>query len=362
MGVLPSPRMKIRRLSLRRFTSFEDLELDFSSGVNAFIGENGAGKSHLLKLLYSLSEAVRRRRREDGTIELPSRRASLPDQLSEMLLSVYQPEKLGRLVRRRHGSGKAEIHCEWDNGAAISVEITKQHNLRAHHTGDFDANFAELERSIFLPTREVLSIFPGFAAAWARRESAFDRTYYDLCVALDAGPLRGPRDQVRAALLEPLEQALGAKVLVENGRFYLRYPEGKMEAPLVAEGHRKLAMLAYLVMNGALTNNGFLFWDEPEASMNPLLARLASQTVFGLSKLGVQVFLATHDYAVSSELSLSAEQGRQAITFFGLQRDEHGVTAEHAETLAGIDSNPILDSLLDLHEREQAVLAPEAPA
>lgn len=135
-----------------------------------------------------------------------------------------------------------------------------------------------------------------------------------------------------------------------------------MEAPLVAEGHRKLAMLAHLVMNGALTNNGFLFWDEPEASMNPQLAPLTSQTVFGLSQLGVQVFLATHDYAVSSELSLAAERDQHAITFFGLRRDAHGVIAEHAETLAArISSNPILDALLDLHEREQALLAQEAP-
>jgi hypothetical protein len=359
--VLASRIVKIRRLTLRRFTSFEELHLEFADGVNVFIGENGTGKSHVLKLLYALSEAVRRRRRQEGTVELPAARADLPTQLTDMLMGVYQPEQIGRLVRRGQGRRKAEIHCEWDNGAAVHVEITKQHNLRAHHVGDFDASFAQIEQSIFLPTREVLSIFPGFATAWARRESSFDRTYYDLCLALDAAPLRGSRDQVRTALLEPLEAALGARVLVENGRFYLRYPEGKMEAPLVAEGHRKLAMLAYLVLNGALTNNGFLFWDEPEASMNPKLAFLASQTVFGLSQLGVQVFLATHDYATSSELSLAAERDGHDIAFFGLQRGADGVVVEQAETLTGIGTNPILDGLADLHEREQAFLSEERP-
>ncbi len=359
--MLSSCVVKIRRLSLRRFTSFENLELEFSDGVNAIIGENGTGKSHLLKLLYSISEAVRRRAIGDGTIDLPMKGgASLPDLVKEMLLGVFQPDGIGRLVRRGHGQRKAEIHCEWDNGASISIEITKQHNLRAHHEGDFRAAFAHLAASIFLPTREVLSIFPGFAAAWARRESAFDRSYYDLCLALEAAPLRGPRDQIRAALLEPLESALGAKVLVENGRFYLRYPEGKMEVTLVAEGHRKLAMLAHLVMNGALTINGFLFWDEPEASMNPKLARLASETVFGLSHLGVQVFLATHDYAVSSELALEAEAGGRDIVFVGLTRGEDGVVAERSTSLPGITSNPILEGLADLHDREMELLALEA--
>jgi hypothetical protein len=111
------------------------------------------------------------------------------------------------------------------------------------------------------------------------------------------------------------------------------------------------------MMNGALTSNGFLFWDEPEASMNPQLAGLASRTAFGLSELGVQVFLATHDYALTSELSLTAEQNRHDIRFFGLQRDEHGVVAEQAEALADIGSNPILASLIDLHDREEAFFA-----
>lgn len=348
--------MKIRRLSLRRFTSFEDVELEFAGGINVFVGENGTGKSHLLKLLYSLNEAVRRRYKDAGTIELPSKPSTLPEQLEEMLLGVFQPERIGRLVKRAPGRRQAEIHCEWDNGATLEVVITKQHNLRVTAQ---KAAFDGLEQSIFLPTREVLSIFPGFASAWLRRESSFDRTYYDLCVALDAAPLRGPRDRTRAELLEPLEEALGAKVLMENGRFYLRYADGKMEAPLVAEGHRKLAMLAYLVLNGALTQNGFLFWDEPETSMNPKLALLASQTIFRLSQLGVQVFLTTHDYAMSSEISLAAERDARDVRFFGLSRTPEGITIESAETATGIATNPILEGLADLHDREQAFLATE---
>jgi predicted ATPase len=354
--------VKIRRLVLHRFTSFEDIDLEFAAGINLIIGENGTGKSHLIKLLYAISEAVRRRLLQMGTIDLPSKPSTLPEQLEDMLLSVFQPEQIGRLVKRGQGRRKATIHCEWDNGATVDVEISTLHNLRAWHRkgSNFETEFNGLEKSIFLPTREVLSIFPGFAAAWARRESAFDRTYYDLCVALDAAPIRGARDQTRASLLEPLETALAAKVSMENGRFYLQYPDGKMEAPLVAEGHRKLAMLAYLVLNGSLTKNGFLFWDEPETSMNPKLALLASQTVFRLSQLGVQSFLTTHDYSISSEIALAAEQDRNNVAFFGLSRDANGVVAEHSDALAGIGSNPILDGLADLHEREQALLVREA--
>lgn len=82
--------------------------------------------------------------------------------------------------------------------------------------------------------------------------------------------------------------------------------------------------------------------------------------MFGLSQLGVQVFLATHDYATSSELSLAAEQDGHDISFFGLQRGPDGVLVEQAEALAGVGTNPILDGLADLHEREQAFFAEES--
>lgn len=61
----------------------------------------------------------------------------------------------------------------------------------------------------------------------------------------------------------------------------------------MAEGIRKLGMLAYLVTNGSLSENGFLFWDEPEANMNPKLTRLTGEVVLGLARSGVQTVLAT---------------------------------------------------------------------
>jgi predicted ATP-dependent endonuclease of OLD family len=41
------------QIKLDRFTAFEQLSLSFSPGLNVFIGENGCGKTHLLKLIYA---------------------------------------------------------------------------------------------------------------------------------------------------------------------------------------------------------------------------------------------------------------------------------------------------------------------
>lgn len=48
--------MSIQAIGLKNFTVFEDLRLEVSSGINIFIGENGTGKTHLLKAIYAACE------------------------------------------------------------------------------------------------------------------------------------------------------------------------------------------------------------------------------------------------------------------------------------------------------------------
>ncbi|MBX3162355.1 MAG: AAA family ATPase [Deltaproteobacteria bacterium] len=347
--------MKLTRLELDRFTAFEHAVFEFESGVNILIGENGTGKSHVLKLIYSLSEAIRRHETKEG-LEGAARRSTLEDVLADTLMGVFQPDAIGRLVRRGVGRRKAKIRAVWSAGKkqrVLDVVITSLGRLTLSLS-----NPPELERAIYLPTREVLSIFPGFISSYLKRESSFDRTFYDLCLALDAKPLRGSRDEIRSKLLAPIERELGGRVVNENGRFYLKLADGAMEAPLVAEGIRKLGMLDYLIVNGSLTENGFLLWDEPEASLNPRLTKLTGHVVLGLADTGVQSFIATHDYILTSELSLSAEQQNSSDTaFFALVRlpDTEGTTIEKGSRLAELEHNSILKAMSDLHLREEQV-------
>ena len=49
--------MAIKKIRLENFTVFDELEMDFEAGVNVFVGENGMGKTHIMKLLYSACQA-----------------------------------------------------------------------------------------------------------------------------------------------------------------------------------------------------------------------------------------------------------------------------------------------------------------
>ena len=64
-----------------------------------------------------------------------------------------------------------------------------------------------------------------------------------------------------------------------------------------------------------------LFWDEPETNLNPKLYGVVIEVLLELQRLGVQIFLATHDYVVLKELDLRAKEGDK-VAFHSLYRSE----------------------------------------
>jgi len=159
-----------------------------------------------------------------------------------------------------------------------------------------------------------------------------------------------------AALVAPLEEAMGGKVFLDkNGRFYLRIPgEANLEMPLVAEGVRKLAMLARLIITGSLLEKGYLFWDEPEANLNPRLIKLVAQVAFELSRQGVQVFIATHSLFVLKELELLSRQSEGVPAqqrYFALAKEPHGVAVEQGDAVDDLRTLVVLDEELSQSDR-----------
>ena len=47
-------REMLESLIIDNFTAFGSKELKFSDGLNVFVGENGTGKTHLLKIPYAV--------------------------------------------------------------------------------------------------------------------------------------------------------------------------------------------------------------------------------------------------------------------------------------------------------------------
>jgi predicted ATP-binding protein involved in virulence len=192
---------------------------------------------------------------------------------------------------------------------------------------------------------------------YEQREISIDETYYDLCKLLSAPLLRGPRARDIAKVVAPLEEAMCGRVSLDPaGRFYLHLPgQGKMEVSLVAEGVRKIAMLAYLAANGSLKEKSALFWDEPETNLNPRLMKNLAQALCDLANRGVQVVAATHSLFMMKELSLLAERldRPRVVKFFGLRFENALAAIEQGETLSELKTITALDEALAQDDREQ---------
>ena len=77
--------MKIKRIKFQNYTVFEDQQMEFSPGINVIIGENGTGKTHLMKALYSACQSA------DKKTSLRRRKYLMADETRVQVLN--EPER-----------------------------------------------------------------------------------------------------------------------------------------------------------------------------------------------------------------------------------------------------------------------------
>ena len=95
-------------MSVRNLTVFSEVGLKFGRNLNVLVGENGTGKTHLLKMAYSALAVYR----EDGRNPNapPPTETWLQSRVAGKLINVFRPETLGRLTRRQAGRARCEIN------------------------------------------------------------------------------------------------------------------------------------------------------------------------------------------------------------------------------------------------------------
>lgn len=342
----------LRSLQLENFTVFPAAELKFGKNLNVIIGENGSGKTHILKAAYA-AIAVSAARGKDASTETPSK-AQMQAALAQKLLGVFRPDSLGRLVRRARGRRKCRLSYRFDRHGQ-NLAFTFSTVAKTEVTVETMPTARERNLPVYLPTRELLTFAPGFVALYERTHLSFEETWRDTCILLESPLARGPREKTIKRLLEPLERAMGGKVEVDRGgRFYLNVSSGNMEMHLVAEGLRKLATIARLIATGSLLDKGYLFWDEPEANLNPRIIKTLARTILEVARSGVQVFIGTHSLFLLRELHIL--QVREFADFdtrcFGLHFEADGsVSVQQGKTMDDVGDIASLDEDLEQSDR-----------
>jgi len=341
----------LESLKVSNYIVFEDETFSFSPGLNVILGENSTGKSLLMKLAYSCAAVSHAVGKGDRKTKDELQRA-----LADKLKDVCMPDTLGRLVTRKPGRARCEVAVRFRPESADELRFSFATNSDKEVKLESATPSRWLESApVFLPTKELLSVFPNFASTLRERHLSFDGTYLDLADALGVAVLRKLRKEEQD-LRESLEVTMRGKVAYENNRFYLlpdSEGKGKIEMPLIAEGIRKIALLTYLVMNGGLRNKSLLFWDEPEVNLNPKLMRALADALVDLTEKGVQIVLATHSLYLLRELTI-ARAGKSATIparFIALSLVDDVVKVSQADSLDDVDPIASLDAELEQGDR-----------
>ncbi len=279
----------INSLTSDNFMNLKNAKIDFNR-INIFIGENGSGKSQILKLLYSVLLANNEIQKQKEVSEYERSRI-----IAKNLIDIFKTEKLGNLVTFTEKEAKVKIDfnsyiIDFKFGANSRKEVSK-------NTEEFNFE-AIFKKNIFIPTKEILSFFKGFRILYEDRYLEFDKTYYELARSLERSLLKNSDLKF---VIDECEKILNGKIEIIDGKFYLLQDNKKVEINLVAEGLRKIGLLSYLIANGSLDTNSILFWDEPESNMHPKLIDDIVQFLVVLANKGMQIFISTHSpYVIES--------------------------------------------------------------
>lgn len=371
--------LKLKRIEIENYTIFKECQLNFNSGINVFIGDNGTGKTHLMKLLYSACQSA------SSSVSFSDKvaRTTLPDKcdISRLIMRQKEDKELDAGIR-------IIADTETDNsrnkdkatGKSLSLSLSFGSNTRKSNakvkgkeeegTEEWKKEFNGIS-SVFIPSRDVLSnnnnndndsdshnLANAFNNVDNRR---FDDTYIDIVSLVKEGTsleAKGKEEKFRQKearkSLKKLDEFIGGKLYydVKKAKFYLKMANSKQEINLVSEGIRRMSVLSQLIKNGTLEKGSVLFWDEPEAGINPKHIPLLVDLLFILQNEGVQIFVTTHDYLLAKYIEVKRNE-KSNVQYVSLYKDEDNrVQCEIVKEFELLEHNAIMDTFRQLYREE----------
>ena len=327
----------LKHLHLQNFTVFADAGFEFGPGLNVLVGTNGTGKSHVLKMGYAIEsisfylskEALKEEAKEIANKdnetfvkrpkELYSGRFAWMFRLNDILPEIFKSGHLNSLIK-------------WDINKQAKIAVTlgehEQIDFRIHtQKGNSDGGVrvnevpSEMKNTggaVFIPAKEILTL-SWMLPASEQLVIPVEKSYLDLFSQLRLLPLRSSESSEAIAALTDV---IGGEIRAEGDAYFLLDSNGRrIPVNMVAEGLRKFGTLQKLLSNGSLTKQTTLYWDEPEANLNPALLQKLATILAELARQGFQIILATHSTDLLKEFHILSRQKDAEplpIKYFGL--------------------------------------------
>lgn len=298
--------------------------MNFSNGINVLIGNNGTGKTSILKMIYAAAQ---------NTCEKTS------CTLEELFSANFNCDKLNNSKYRNAPSFfkiSSSDSYYIEDFTLIPPEKTNQAKTKQLRKWR-ELNFS----SVFIPTTEILSHSRELLVLHQRFGIPFGRTIIDI-IANASLPETKNLTHDMEMIAAKISRAIDGTVLQENETFYIDKSNGqRIDFSLESEGFCKLGLLWKIIRNGLLEPGSILIWDEPESNLNPDLFPLISEILLELQENGVQIFVATHSYNVAMYLEIRRKKEADVV-FHNLYKQDGKVSANSALRMDDLSPNHII--------------------
>lgn len=272
---------------------------------------------------------------------------------SDFGMAIFQEiftEELLDTIRDKDENSKAVLFCTVNGRKEkLSSEMWKISGTTAPTFGGKVDIAPKKPESIFIPAKEMLSHSKGFLALERERKIPFDKTLIDIVAKAQLGETK-KLSELHKKLLPMISEIIGGKVIYKEDTFYVKKDNGlEIKFPMEAEGLCKFGLLWRLLQNGLLEKGAVLFWDEPEANINPINIPVLVDILLELHRNGVQIFISTHDYILAKYFEIKRKE-QDSVMFFSLYNSDMGVKCEKNVFFKDLKENPIVkafDKLLD---------------
>ena len=307
--------MKVQSVSLQGITVFTSLDLELSDGINIIIGENGSGKTNLLKLIYHTCH-------DKGWNMMDGKYIRKYNDSKE-----YEPN----IVIRYKGNNDIEETC-W---------------LMKNGRKPCDSEGSDI---IYIPAMEMLSHSKGLVSLYQKYDLSFEKVQIDIVQNAQLPETR-IISVFEKRLLNIISNIIGGEVIYENERFFVKKTDDiKISFEMEAEGLRKFALLWKLIRNGLLRPGSLLLWDEPEANINPGLLPVLTDILLELHRNDVQIIMATHSYNLAKYFELKKDK-KDKVVFHSFKKENNSASVFSDEVFGNISFNKLIEAdeeLLDL--------------
>lgn len=337
--------MPIDYLRIKNFTIFKDLSTDLVSGVNVFVGQNGTGKTHLLKIVYAICELSNEKSNFSLTnyFYTNDNGYTLLNTKSDNCIEFYidiGADILKKVIVSTIGS--FQIYRK--NGKINSNESKSSYVCNFHIPEGVSLN------SIFIPCKDMITHSKGFLAISEKyRGFPFDKTLTDIIRKANMLPLNTPPN-LALPIIPYLNKILDGEVDTQDDEFVIRKNDGRtVNFTVEAEGIKKIGLLWRLLMNESITEGSILLWDEPEANLNPEYLPVIVDCLLELSRHNVQVLVSTHNYIFAKYFDVKRQES-DSVSYHALYIADGAAECETKEHFADLEHNSIgtaFDKLLD---------------